>query len=31
MGPARCPFPKADFVVKDGRDVELTNSAFDAV
>ena len=31
IGLARCPFPSEAFAVKDGRDVELTNSAFGAV
>jgi hypothetical protein len=31
MGLARCPFSKEAFSVKDGRKVELTNSAFGAV
>jgi hypothetical protein len=31
VGLARCPFPKAAFAVKDGRQVEITNSEFGAV
>jgi len=31
MGLARCPFSKESFPVKDGRKVEMTNSAFGAV
>jgi cytochrome P450 len=31
IGLARCPFSKAPFAVKDGRKVEMTNSAFGAV
>jgi hypothetical protein len=31
MSPARCPFSKESFPVKDGRKVEMTNSAFGAV
>ena len=31
MGLARCPFSKEEFPVKDGRKVEMTNSAFGAV
>jgi cytochrome P450 len=31
MGLARCPFSKEAFHVKDGRKVEMTNSAFGAV
>jgi len=31
IGLARCPFPKEAFAVKDGRHVEMTNSAFGAV
>jgi cytochrome P450 len=30
-GLARCPFPKESFVVKDGRDVHIENSAYGAV
>ena len=30
-GLARCPFPKDAFAVKDGRQGELTNSAYGAV
>jgi len=31
VGLARCPFSQASFAVKDGRNVEMTNSAFGAV
>jgi hypothetical protein len=31
VGLARCPFSQASFAVKDGRKVEMTNSAFGAV
>jgi hypothetical protein len=31
MGLARCPFSKESFPIKDGRKVEMTNSAFGAV
>jgi cytochrome P450 len=30
-GLARCPFPKTSLTVKDGRDAEVTNSAYGAV